>query len=89
MLALAPFSIWIGGAIALFKDIYLKDMLIFLLMVNVLTSPKRIERLTWLLLFALGYIGFRAVLDYARGANLIENGRVNGACRTCGTIHSY
>jgi O-antigen ligase len=79
MLALAPFSIWVGGAIALFKDVYFKDMLIFLLMVNVLTSPKRIERLTWLLVFALGYIGFRAVLDYVRGANLIENGRVNGA----------
>ena len=76
---LAPFSIWFGGAIGVFKDLYIKVILIFLLMVNVLTTPKRIERLTWLLVIASGYIGFRAVLDYVRGANLVENGRVQGA----------
>ena len=76
---LAPFSIWFGGAIGVFKDLYIKVVLIFLLMVNVLSSPKRIERLTWLLVIASGYIGFRAVLDYVRGANLVENGRVKGA----------
>ena len=77
--ALAPFSIWFGGAIGVFKDIYIKVVLIFLLMVNVLTTPRRIERLTWLLVIASGYIGFRAVVDYVRGANLVENGRVQGA----------
>jgi O-antigen ligase len=79
IILLAPFSIWMGGAIGVFKDLYMKVMLIFLLMVNVLTSPKRIERLTWLVVVASGYIGFRAVLDYARGVNLVENGRVKGA----------
>jgi hypothetical protein len=79
ILATAPFSIWFGGAIGVFKDLYLKVILIFLLTVNVLTSPRRIERLTWLLVIAGGYIGFRAVFDYARGVNLIENGRVQGA----------
>jgi O-antigen ligase len=33
----------------------------------------------WLLVIAGGYIGFRAVFDYVRGVNLIENGRVQGA----------
>ena len=79
ILATAPFSIWFGGAVGVFKDLYVKVILIFLLMVNVLTSPRRIERLTWLLVIAAGYIGFRAVLDYARGVNLVENGRVQGA----------
>ena len=51
----------------MFKEIYVKIILIFLLMVNVLTSPRRIERLTWLLVLASGYIAFRAVLDYVRG----------------------
>ncbi len=78
ILATAPFSIWVGGSIGLFKDVYIKIILIFLLMVNVLTSPRRIERLTWLLVLASGYISFRAVLDYARGINL-ANGRVEGA----------
>jgi len=79
MVMLAPFSIWAGGALRVFQDLYMKDMLIFLLMVNVLTSARRVERLTWLLVLASGYIGFRAVFDYARGVHLIGNGRVAGA----------
>ncbi len=79
ILALAPFSIWMGGAIGTFTDLYMKVMLIFLLMVNTLNSPKRIEQFTWLIVVAVGYMSFRAVFDYARGINLIENGRVQGA----------
>jgi putative inorganic carbon (HCO3(-)) transporter len=79
ILALAPMSIWMGGAVATFTDLYVKVMLIFLLMVNTLTTPKRIEQFTWLIVLAGGYISFRAVFDYVRGMNLIENGRVQGA----------
>jgi O-antigen ligase len=79
ILITAPFSIWFGGALGVFKELYVKVILIFLLTVNVLTSPRRIERLMWLLVIAGGYIGFRAVFDYVRGVNLIENGRVQGA----------
>jgi O-antigen ligase len=79
ILGTAPFSIWAGGAIGTFTDMYAKVVLIFLLMVNTLTTPRRIEQFTWLLVIASGYIAGRAVLDYARGINLIENGRVQGA----------
>ena len=80
ILATAPFSIWFGGAVSVFTDLYLKVALVYLLAVNVIISPRRIERLTWLLILAMGYIGFRAVLDYVRGANLIARGsRVQGA----------
>ena len=79
VLGTAPFSVWMGGAIGVFKDLYSKVLLIFLLMVNVLTSQRRLERLTWLLVIAGAYIGFRAVLDYVRGVNLIEYGRVRGS----------
>ena len=78
ILATAPFSIWFGGAIGVFKEIYVKIILIFLLMVNVLTSLRRIERLRWLLVLASGYLAFRAVLDYVRGINVVS-GRVEGA----------
>jgi putative inorganic carbon (HCO3(-)) transporter len=78
ILATAPFSIWFGGAIGVFNEIYVKIILIFLLMVNVLTSLRRIERLRWLLVLASGYLAFRAVLDYARGINVVS-GRVEGA----------
>jgi O-antigen ligase len=79
MLGTAPFGIWTAGAIGTFSEMYAKVILIFLLMVNTLTSPKRIEQFMWLIVVASGYIAARAVLDYARGINLIENGRVQGA----------
>ena len=79
MLIMAPASIWFGGSVGVFKEIYSKVLLMYLLMANVLTSPKRIERLTWLIVIASGYIGARAVLDYGRGVNMIEHGRVEGA----------
>jgi O-antigen ligase len=75
----APFSIWTGGAIGTFTDLYMKVILIFILMINTLTTPKRVEQFTWLIVIATAYIAFRAVFDYARGVNLIENGRVQGA----------
>lgn len=79
ILGLAPFSIWFGGAVGVFTGLYSKVVLIFLLLINVLTSRRRIERLTWLLVLAGAYIGGRAIFDYARGINLIEHGRVQGS----------
>lgn len=79
ILATAPFSIWMGGSVATFTEIYSKIILIFILMLNTLTNPKRIDRFLWLIVFASGYIAFRAVFDYARGVNLVENGRVQGS----------
>jgi O-antigen ligase len=79
ILATAPFSIWMGGSVATFTDVYVKIILIFILMLNTLTTPKRIDRFLWLIVLATGYIALRAVADYVRGVNLIENGRVQGA----------
>ena len=79
ILLTAPFSIWPGGAVGTFTELYVKVILIFLLMVNTLLWPRRIEQFTWLIVIATGYIAFRAVFDYARGINLVENGRVMGS----------
>ena len=80
MLATAPFSIWKGGAFATFQELYLKVILVYLLAVNVLISPRRLERQTWVLVVVLGYFAFRAVFDYARGVNVIRGGtRVMGS----------
>jgi O-antigen ligase len=79
ILLTAPFSIWTGGALDTFTELYVKVILIFLLMVNTLLWPRRVEQVTWIIVLATGYIAFRAVFDYARGINLVENGRVRGA----------
>ena len=80
ILALAPFSIWFGGTVNVFTDQYAKVILVYLLAVNVIDSPKRLERFTWILVLAVGYVGFRAVFDYARGVNMLRGGtRVMGS----------
>jgi O-antigen ligase len=79
ILATVPFAVWPGGAVGTFTDMFSKVMLIFVLMVNTLTSPKRVERFVWLLVLASGYLASRAVIDYARGVNMLEVGRVQGS----------
>src|SRR5262249_36303623 len=76
--ATLPFSIWPGGVFEVLED-YLKIVVVFILMMNTLTSVKRIEQLTWLILVCTGYIAARGVFDFARGVNLIEGGRLTGA----------
>jgi putative inorganic carbon (hco3(-)) transporter len=79
MLATAPFSIWPGGAISLFFETFAKVLIVFVLILNTVTTPRRLEQVTWLVLMAGGYVAARGVFDYARGANLIEGGRLAGA----------
>lgn len=79
MVMMAPFGIWFAGSIGTFMEMYSKVILIFVLMVNTLTTPKRIEQFTWVIVIASGYIAGRAVIDYARGVNLVEYGRVMGS----------
>jgi O-antigen ligase len=80
ILATAPFGIWMGGSVGVFQDLYSKVILVYLLAVNVIVSPKRLERFTWVLVLVVGYLAFRAVLDYVRGVNLVGHGtRVRGS----------
>lgn len=79
MLVTIPFSIWIGGALGVFRDMYLKVLLIFILMLHALATPRRLEQFTWVILTACAYLSARALFDYVRGVNLIEDGRVQGA----------
>ena len=79
IVATVPFSIWPGAALGVFTDVYLKMFVVFVLMLNTLTTPKRVERLTWLILLCVGYVAAHGVFDYVRGVNLIEGGRLAGA----------
>ncbi|MGH9411928.1 MAG: O-antigen ligase family protein [Vicinamibacterales bacterium] len=80
ILLTAPFSVWPGGSVRLFIETYSKVILIYLLAVNVISSPRRLERFTWILVLAVSYVALLAVLDYVRGTNMIGHGtRVRGA----------
>lgn len=73
-----PFSFWAAGSLQVFTDYYIQIALIFLLMVNTVTSPRRIERICWVIVLAFGYVAARTIIDYARGVNLIEGHRASG-----------
>jgi putative inorganic carbon (HCO3(-)) transporter len=79
ILLTAPFSVWPGGAVGTFTDTFVKVLLIFVLMVNTVTTVERLHRFMTVVVVATGYLATRAVFDYARGFNLVENGRVQGA----------
>ena len=79
MLVTAPFSIWPGGAISVVTDLYCKVIIVFVLMLNTVTTRERFARLITVVVLGTSYIGVRAVLDYVRGVNLYEDGRVGGA----------
>jgi putative inorganic carbon (hco3(-)) transporter len=79
ILMTVPISIWPGGSAAVFTDMYVKVALIFMLMVNCATSPRRIERICWVIVLAFGYISALAWRDYAFGLNLVEGNRIRGA----------
>ncbi|HET9832677.1 MAG TPA: O-antigen ligase family protein, partial [Vicinamibacterales bacterium] len=78
IIATAPFSVWPGGAIEVFTDNYLKIVIVFVLMMNTLTTTARLEQLTLLILFCTGVVAGLGVLNYASGTNLIENERLAG-----------
>jgi O-antigen ligase len=78
IIATAPFSVWPGGAIDVFTDNYIKIVIVFVLMMNTLTTTERLEQLTWLILFCTGVIAALGVVNYASGVNLVEGGRLAG-----------
>ena len=78
ILGTAPFSFWPGGSVHVFTDLFMQVMLIYLLMVNTVTSPRRIERICWVIVLAFGYICLRVIFDYMRGVHLVEGNRAAG-----------
>jgi O-antigen ligase len=78
ILLTAPFSVWPGGAVDVFTDNYAKIVIVFVLMMNTLTTTERLEQLTWVILFCTGVIAALGVVNYASGVNLVEGGRLAG-----------
>ena len=73
-----PTSLWPGGSFAVFRFLYIQVALIFMLMVNSVTSPRRVERICWVIVLAFGYISARVIFDYLRGVSLVEGDRASG-----------
>lgn len=79
MILTIPTSYWPGGSLDVFRNQFGKIVLIFLVIVNTLTTRERIEKYITVVVLGGSYVGVRAVFDYARGVNLVEGGRVSGS----------
>jgi len=73
-----PFSVWPGGVLSMFLDSYAKVVVVFVLMVNTLTTPRRLAQITWLIVVSCGYICLLSLYYYSRGINLVEGDRMGG-----------
>ena len=65
MLATLPFSIWKAGSLATFTDLFLKALLIFILMLHAVATPRRLEQFVGLILACCAYLAINAVVDYS------------------------
>ena len=79
MLATAPFSVWPGGAVGVFTDLFSKVILVFMLMINTITTRARLDRFVAVVIAGASYIAVLTVVNYLRGVNLVEGGRAAGA----------
>jgi O-antigen ligase len=79
MVATVPFSIWPGGALGTFTDVFIKVVLVFLLMIDSVRAPRTLRGFSWVIVVAMGYVAARGVLDYVRGINLIRGERLHGS----------
>jgi O-antigen ligase len=79
MLATAPFSVWPGGAVAVFTDLFSKVIVVFAVIVGSVTTRARLGRVMAVVVGGTSYVAIRAVIDYVRGANLVEGDRLVGA----------
>lgn len=79
ILATLPFSIWKTGSLETFTDLYLKALLIFVLMLHAVATPRRLQQFVGLILVCCAYLAFRAFVDYSLGMNVTRYGRVRGA----------
>jgi hypothetical protein len=78
MLLSAAFGLDPGTSLETFSDTFLKALLIFILMVNVVTSFRRLLRLLELTVLSGTFIALGSIIIFARGENLAEGFRAGG-----------
>jgi len=78
MILSIPFGMAPGDSFAAFTDVYLKVVLIFVLMLNVVNSFKRLRRLLEVTVLCGAALAIGTLIQYARGLNLADGFRAGG-----------
>ena len=72
-----PFSRWRGGSYELLFDVYLKSVIVFFLIANIMTSERRLRGFLWALTIYCAINSLVGINDYRTGA--LYQGRIKGA----------
>lgn len=67
-----PFSYWPGGSVSFMLDIYLKALIIFWLLGNVVNTPGRLRTAAWVLSLLAVPLALSGVLSFFSGGFLAE-----------------
>jgi O-antigen ligase/polysaccharide polymerase Wzy-like membrane protein len=74
-----PIGLDPGASFAAFTDLFLKILLIFLLMINVITSFRRLRFIIEVIVFSGAIVAAMTLVDFVQGKNLVEFYRAGGA----------
>jgi hypothetical protein len=73
-----PFGLDMGSSLAAFGNVFLKTLLVFALMINVVTSFRRLRLMMEVLVLCVAGVAVLTLADYMRGKNLVEGFRAAG-----------
>jgi probable O-glycosylation ligase (exosortase A-associated) len=77
--ATIPFAIWPGGSWALLTDLYLKTLVIFWLLTNTVTTPRRLRQVAWGVTLMTVPAALSGVKNYTSGVYMQYGaGRIRG-----------
>jgi len=74
-----PMGLDPSSSFAAFTDLFLKILLIFLLMINVVTSFQRLRFIIEVTVVSAAIVGAMTLVDFVQGKNLVEYYRASGS----------
>ena len=74
-----PFGLDPSNSFTAFTDVFLKTLLVFLLMINVVTSFRRLRLMVEVTVLSGAFVAMISLSDFLQGKNLVEEFRASGA----------
>ena len=74
-----PFGLDPSHSFTAFTDVFLKTLLVFLLMINVVTSFRRLLLVMEVTILSAAFVAVISLSDFMQGKNLVEGTRATGA----------
>ena len=74
-----PFGLDLSASFDAFTDVFLKTLLVFLLMINVVTSFRRLRLMMEVTVLSGAFVALISLSDFLQGKNLVEEFRATGA----------